>query len=342
MPELSIVISSLNGAPGVDRCLRSLARQTIAGAIEVVVVDDGSSDGTADVARGHGVRVVQHETNRGLAEARNSGVRAATAPIVAFLDDDCEAEADWAERLLAGYADDVVGVGGLVVPSAPPGVIGRYLERNNPLEPLEIELGESESLPYRLALYVRRQWTSSRPDGRRDVYSLVGANMSFRRDALLGVGGFDPRFTFGAEELDVCRRVARAHPGERFVLEPAARVVHHFEESFRDTIRRSRSYGRGSARMFRKWPSARPTFFPVPVAVGALLLLALRRPPVLAAAALAPLAAFPAGIRRLVESRSPEPLLDPYIQVAQETAENAGFIQGLWQFRELEAEAEAG
>src|SRR4051794_13930266 len=340
MPDLSVVVSSLNGAPGVDRALRSLGRQAIADRIEAVVVDDGSSDGTAGVGREHGALVVRHETNRGLAEARNSGVRAATAPIVAFIDDDVEAEPHWAERLLAAYGDGVMGVGGLVIPSAPPSVIGRYLERNNPLEPLEADLGDSEALPYRLALYLRRQWGNGRPTGRRDVYALVGANMSFRREALLGVGGFDPRFTFGAEELDLCRRLAAARPDERFVLEPDALVVHHFQESFKDTIRRSRSYGRGSARMFRKWPSVRPTFFPVPVAVGGLLLMAIRRPAALAVAALAPLLAFPMAIRRLVASGSPEPLLDPYIQVAQETAENAGFIQGLWQFRDIEAEPE--
>src|SRR3954447_8313667 len=337
MPDLSVIISSLNGATGVDRALRSLDRQTIADRVEAVVVDDGSSDGTSDVGHEHGARVVRHHTNKGLAAARNSGVRAATAPIVAFIDDDVEAEPDWAERLLAAYGDGVVGVGGLVVPSAPPSVIGRYLERNNPLEPLEAELGESESLPYRFALYLRRQWGNGKPAGRREVYALVGANMSFRREALLAAGGFDPRFTFGAEELDACRRIAAAHPDERFVLEPDARVVHHFEESFKDTIRRSRSYGRGSARMFRKWPSVRPTFFPVPVALAGLLLVAIKRPAALALAALAPPLAFPMAVRRLVASRSPEPLLDPYIMVAQETAENAGFIQGLWQFRDLEA-----
>ena len=340
MPELSVVISSLNGAPGVDRVLHSLAWQTIAEAIEVIVVDDGSSDGTSDVGHNHGARVIRHETNKGLAEARNSGVQAATAPVVAFVDDDVETNPDWAERLLAAYGDGVLGVGGLVIPSAPPSVIGRYLERNNPLEPLEADLGDSEALPYRLALYLRRQWGGGRPSGRREVYALVGANMSFRRDALLAVGGFDPRFTFGAEELDLCRRISAAHPDEHFLLEPDALVVHHFEESFKDTIRRSRSYGRGSARMFRKWPSVRPTFFPVPMAVGALLLLAVKRPQALAVAALAPLLAFPSGVRQVVESGSPEPLLDPYIQVAQETAENAGFIQGLWQFRDLEAETE--
>ena len=68
--------------------------------MEIIVVDDGSTDTTSDVARAHGVTSVRHETNRGLAAARNSGVRAASAPIVAFLDDDCEPEPQWARQLL--------------------------------------------------------------------------------------------------------------------------------------------------------------------------------------------------------------------------------------------------
>src|SRR3954453_6759511 len=79
MPDLSVVVSSLNGAPGVDRALCSLGRQTIADRVEAVVVDDGSSDGTVDVGREHGALAVRPETNRGLAEAGNSGVRAPPA-----------------------------------------------------------------------------------------------------------------------------------------------------------------------------------------------------------------------------------------------------------------------
>jgi len=338
MPELSVVISSLNGAAGVDRCLRSLARQTIADSIETVVVDDGSTDATSEVARSHGALLVRHEVNRGLAAARNSGVLAASAPVVAFLDDDCEADASWAEHLLAAYEDENVGVGGPVVPRAGRGLFARYLERHNPLEPLEIELSESEALPYRLKLYLQRQWRPAERSHRRPVHALVGANMSFRRQALLDVGLLDTRFRFGHEELDLCRRVAAAHPGTCFVIEPRAVVVHHFEPSLRDTLRRSRSYGKGSARMFRKWPSSRPTFFPLPVAVAGLVALGLRRPAALAAALLAPQALFPSGVRRSVGERSAEHLLDAYVQLAQEAAGNAGFLHGLWQFRDLEPE----
>src|ERR1700761_1230496 len=99
--RMSVVICSLNGAPGVDRCLRALAAQTIRSSLEVIVVDDGSSDGTSAAGRAHTAVVVRHPTNLGLAAARNTGLGVSTAPVVAFLDDDCEPEPQWAERLLA-------------------------------------------------------------------------------------------------------------------------------------------------------------------------------------------------------------------------------------------------
>ena len=77
--DLSVVICSLNGAAGVDRCLHALAAQKDV-ELQVIVVDDGSTDDTSDVAREHGVTVIRHEVNRGLAAARNTGVQAATAP----------------------------------------------------------------------------------------------------------------------------------------------------------------------------------------------------------------------------------------------------------------------
>lgn len=134
--EISVVIPSLNGADGVDRCLRALATQPNRSRMEIIVVDDGSSDNTAAVARAHGVAVISHPRNLGVAAARKSGVNAATADIVVFLDDDCEPEPGWAEHLLAGYSDDVAGVGGTVVPRTASGFLAGYLTRNNPHSPL--------------------------------------------------------------------------------------------------------------------------------------------------------------------------------------------------------------
>jgi glycosyltransferase involved in cell wall biosynthesis len=333
VPDLAVVVCSRDGAAGVDRCLTALAREAD---VELVVVDDGSSDDTAAVGRRHGATVVRHPRNLGLAAARNSGVLAARAPVVAFLDDDCEPEPGWAEALLGAYGPDVAGVGGPVVPRAPSGFVARYLERHNPLEPLELELARSPALPYRAALYLRRQWRLEPPSGHRPVHSLVGANMSFRRDALLDAGLFDPRFRFGAEEVDLCLRLAAARPGERLVVEPAARVVHHFTPSIGDVVRRSSAYGRGSARLWRKWPALRPTVFPFPIALAAALVAGPGAAARIALGSIAPQLMYPAGPLRAAAERSPERLLDPYVRLAQEAAEDIGFLQGLWRFRGME------
>jgi glycosyltransferase involved in cell wall biosynthesis len=229
--DLSVIICSLNGAAGVDRCLHALAAQKDV-ELQVIVVDDGSTDNTSDVAREHGVTVFRHEVNRGLSAARNTGIRAATAPVVAFLDDDCEPEPEWARELIDAYADGVVGVGGPVVPDAPEGFMLGFLRRNNPLLPLEMNLARSERLVYRLYLYALRQWAPEQRHDMREVYTLVGASMSFRRDVIAEVGA-DERFRFGSDDLDICLRVRRRFPQGRLVVTPDAVVRHHFDPGLR-------------------------------------------------------------------------------------------------------------
>jgi GT2 family glycosyltransferase len=338
-PDLTVIIPSLNGARGVDRCLRALAAQSIRPRLEILVVDDGSTDDTASVARAHGVTVVSHPVNLGIAAARNTGLNAAAADIVAFLDDDCEPEPEWARHLLSGYADgDVAGVSGPIIPRTPPGYLSGFLTRNNPLVPLELELTGSYSLPYRFWLYLRRQWSAQPRTGPRDVYSFAGANMSFRRKVLFEAGQFDERFRFGAEELDMCMRVAQHRPGARLAFVPAARVVHHFKPQLRDTLRRSRSYGVGSARLHRKWPSLPPTMFPGPVLVLALLAAAVWLPALAVAAVAAPLALYPRGLRAAIRDHQAPALLDAYVRLAQETCEDIGIAGGFWRFRKLAPE----
>jgi glycosyltransferase involved in cell wall biosynthesis len=338
-PDLTVVIPSLNGAAGVDRCLRALAVQTIRSRMEVVVVDDGSTDDTAAVADRHGVTVIRHAQNRGVAAARNSGLAAASADIVAYLDDDCEPQPDWAATLLAGYdIPEVAGVGGLVVPCTPPGYLSGFLRRNNPLSPLEIELGASGRLPYRFYLYLRRQWSMQPRTGQRDVYSIVGANMSFRRKTLFDVGQFDERFHFGAEELDLCMRVIRDIPGARISFLPECSVTHHFERRLRDTLRRSRAYGIGSARLYRKWPGLVPTIFPGPIAVVLALAASPWLPWLAVAALVAPVVMYPKGFWAAVGDRRPAALLDSYVQLLQEASENVGFAEGFWRFRRFTPE----
>ncbi|MCD0450129.1 glycosyltransferase [Actinocorallia sp. API 0066] len=339
--QITAVISSLNGEARIGRALDALAAQTLGSALEIVVVDDGSTDRTADVARARGARVVVHERNQGVSAARNSGARAATAPVVAFLDDDCAPPLTWAAALLAGYEPGVTGVGGPVEPEGGRGFLARFVARNNRHQPQELALTRGHGLPYRLYLYLRRQWTVRRPVPVEDVYALTGSNMSFRRDALLEVGGFDARFRFGGEEEDLTRRLRQAGHGVMRCVQ-AARLTYTYEPTPRALLRHSVAYGRGNALHFRKWPEVRPTVFPWPFLVAALLLAGVAFPPAAVAGLLAPLVLYPVGLRNALRGRPLESLADPYLRLAQEACENVGFAHGAWKFRDLPHPPEAG
>ena len=90
IPRVSVIIPTYNRAGVVSGAIRSMLGQTLS-EIEVIVVDDGSSDHTPEVVasfRDGRVRYLRHETNKGVAAARNSGIRAARGEFLAFLDDD--------------------------------------------------------------------------------------------------------------------------------------------------------------------------------------------------------------------------------------------------------------
>ncbi|WP_324650577.1 glycosyltransferase family A protein [Georgenia sp. H159] len=110
---MSVVIPARDDAPALDRCLRALARQTLA-PLEVVVVDNGSTDETADVARRHGARVVT-EPRVGIPMAAAAGYDAARGEVIARLDADSVPTARWVERVATVLAEPgwhaVTGVG---------------------------------------------------------------------------------------------------------------------------------------------------------------------------------------------------------------------------------------
>ncbi len=328
VPDVSVVVCSYNGASKIAACLDALSRQTRLSSAEIIVVDDGSSDATAAIAAQYDVEVLRHRTNRGLSAARNTGIRHSRAAVIAFTDDDCVPADDWLDSILAEYVNDrILGVGGTVAPLLTSNALLRYLEANNPLAPVEVERTVSSSVLYRAYLYCRRNSIAPSSQGRRDVYSLVGANFSARRDVLDAIGLFDERITFGGDEEDVCRRLRLRFPNGRFVYSPNAVVLHDFDPTVRDTLRRSYAYGKGSARAFLKNRNQFPTVFPLPAVVAALLVAGVWRRPALTIAAALPLAAFPRWPVEAVRFRSAEHVGFAYLQLLQETASDIGFAR---------------
>src|SRR3984893_16785989 len=110
----SIVIPTFNGASRIGNCLDSLVKQTTDRDIEILVVDDGSTDNIANLIRSYSsVRLIS-QTNAGPASARNRGALEATGKILLFTDDDCVPMLDWLQAMLEPFEDpEVVGAKGV-------------------------------------------------------------------------------------------------------------------------------------------------------------------------------------------------------------------------------------
>jgi glycosyltransferase involved in cell wall biosynthesis len=331
-PAVSVIVCSHNGAGRLGDTLASLDHQSLSPErYEVLVVDDGSTDGTSTTARARGFRVLRLDRKAGLPAARNAGLRATRGEIVAFTDDDCEPDPDWLAAVLDGFsASDADGLGGPVVPQCPNAFLLGYLEANNPLRPLRAELLASGPLR-RLGLYLARTMVGEgEPAAGELLYSVVGANMAFRRRLLCELGGFDEALASCGEEEELCRR---AHAQPRPIAlryAPAQRVNHNFLPRVYPLLRRARSYGRGNARAAVKHPEMRPIVYPFPLAVAALLTAGVltRRMGLLAAGGLLPLASYPRWVRAVGRSRSLEPLAYPFLEVWREAFTMVGELQG--------------
>jgi GT2 family glycosyltransferase len=209
---------------------------------EVVVVVD-HNDALLDRLSAHltGVTLVPSAGPRGLATARNTGVALTTSDVVAFLDDDAVAAPTWLARLLEPYDEPhVLGVGGRVLP--------------------EWVAGRPDWMPWEFDWVVGCSYLGL-PLMTAEVRNFIGANMSFRRGAVIEVGGFVAdlgrigTLPLGCEETELCIRVRERFPGAGLRYEPAA-LVRHRVPAARGTwsyfVRRCRAEGLSKAAVARR------------------------------------------------------------------------------------------
>jgi glycosyltransferase involved in cell wall biosynthesis/exo-beta-1,3-glucanase (GH17 family) len=226
-PSMSVVICAHNAESTLEECLRH-TRALDYEPFEVIVVDDGSSDDTASIARKFdGVRVLSIE-HGGLAAARNEGLHAATGEIVAYLDSDAYPSAEWLLYLALGFdRPDVVGVGGPST-AAPDDGLGSHQVAAAPGGPVHVLLGDdrAEHIP--------------------------GCNMAFRKSILEQIGGFDPVFRVAGDDVDVCWRIIDR--GWHIGFHPAAQVWHHRRPGIGAYLRQQLGYGRSEALVEARHP----------------------------------------------------------------------------------------
>lgn len=223
-PAVTVIVPTYGRPGAAAQLVHALAAQHVsAGPVEVVVVDDGSPEPveiTAGLDSRLTVRVLR-QVRSGPAAARNTGLRAARADLVAFIDDDCEPAPGWLAALheaAAQYPD--CGLGGTVVNQL----------RENPFAEAS-QLIVSFLCAYYSDASTGRFFTSN--------------NLAFPRRALIAAGGFDATFMRAAgEDRELCHRWVEQ--GGRLIRVPLAVVRHAHALTWRGFLRQHFEYGRGA------------------------------------------------------------------------------------------------
>ena len=216
-PSLSIVIPTYNQRDLLDRCLASLIRFAPADA-EILVVDDGSNDGTASHVEEcwPSVRVIRLPRNSGFCTAANAGWRAAGGEIVELLNNDAEVTEGWVEEPLRCFRDPSVGA---VAP-----LVKRLPFRNR------IDSAGDEYLGYGHARKrLEGRSCSEQVLSSCEVFSASASSAFYRREAMEKVGGFPDRFGAYFDDVDLGFRLRLA--GYHCLFAPTSIVYHWVSQS---------------------------------------------------------------------------------------------------------------
>lgn len=234
-PSFSVVVCTYNGAARIGRCLEALQNLDYPD-FEIVVVDDGSTDKTAElVGRYRGVRLIE-SGHAGLSAARNRGAREAKGEIIAYTDDDCRPDVQWLQWLADAFvrrAWDACGG-----PNLPPrpvatsdggaGVMDEVVVASAPGAPSHVLSGDDEA------------------------EHLPGCNLAVRKNVFEAVGGFCEDYWIAGDDVDFCWRLQEA--GFRIGFSAAAFVWHRRRTNLWGYFKQQYQYGKAEALLMRDYP----------------------------------------------------------------------------------------
>lgn len=224
---ISVIIPVYNGAQTLPACLQALKNQTCP-PDEIIVVNDGSTDGTSPVTARFGVKIL-FQAKAGPAAARNLGARAAQGDLLLFTDADCVPAPDWVEKMAAAFADpNTVGVK------------GEYRSRQ----------------PELVARFVQQEYQEryDRMAGQDQIDFIDTYSAGYRRSIFLAAGGFDVTFpTASVEDQEFSFRLARQ--GYRLKYTPEAVVYHQHDQRLGEYARRKYWIGYWKALVMRRYPT---------------------------------------------------------------------------------------
>lgn len=225
----SIIIPTFNGASRIVGCLDSLMKQTAGRDVEILVVDDGSTDNTAKVVAGYSSVRLINQGNAGPASARNRGALEARGTILLFTDDDCVPMPDWLEAMLGPFKDqDVIGAKGVY----------RTHQKSLTARFVQIEYEDK----YRLMA------------GLPSIDFIDTYSAAFRRDRFLEMTGYDTSFPVAcAEDIELSYRMSARGWKMKFV--PAAIVYHTHPDTLSRYLKKKYKFAFWRVLAVRKNPS---------------------------------------------------------------------------------------
>jgi GT2 family glycosyltransferase len=227
-PEYSIVVPAYQAADVIGNCVKALNAQSIPRErYEIIVVDDGSTDGTATAAREAGADQVITCVHGGPGAARNAGVAIANSRIMLFTDADCEPIPAWIEQIAAPFQDQAIY-----------GAKGTYRTHQRALVARFIQLEYED------------KYDKMRGQDYIDFIDTYSA--AYRRKVFEQTGGFDPAFRVANEDVEFSYRVAQL--GHKLVFVPEAVVFHRHANSVLKYLRRKYYVGFWRVRTYQLHP----------------------------------------------------------------------------------------
>jgi glycosyltransferase involved in cell wall biosynthesis len=225
-PILSVIVPFFNREPYLDACVEALlAQEDAGGPVEIILVDNGSTDRGRSVAERHPGITLLREDKRGAYAARNTGLRAARAPIIAFTDADCTVSRDWVRRVCEGMGDPATGI--MVGRSDYPAEASFALKLLATYENAKADYVASRCAPAHHFAYAN--------------------NMAVRASVFAEVGPFQEWDR--AADTELVHRLAARRPDLRLVFNRAMRVTHREFLRLRDRLGRLSLYTQTNAQI---------------------------------------------------------------------------------------------
>lgn len=352
-PFMSIVIPVYNGSVTIGRALSSLLAQDYpTDRYEIIVVNDGSTDDTAQiVAVFPAVRYVELPRNMGIPAAQNAGLEVAKGDIYVAFNDDFQAAPDFLSQLARGYAEltSPMGIGGIVVKHASSkttGLVANYMEANRigaapsvvDIRPAFLPAVVKRLLTYIVSNFAAGRYVEHGDRSHQEVVELYGANASFPISMLRQIGGWDTSTAApaigGIEDRDICLRMRQQFSDRHFYVVHSAHIMldldpHDSSVSIKSYL--LRPYRRGPFNYaFHAKNGLTPPLFPFPPLILLILLADVVLAPMLLPLliVLLPQLCYGWWTQRAIAKHRPIYVIFPYLQAAEETMVMVGFLKG--------------